>query len=45
MIVDNLPISIRVAERAKIAGLKGFHPIGRVLGHVATVKDRVVHNQ
>src|SRR4030095_2729895 len=45
VVVDNLPVSIRVSEGTKIARLKGFDSIGCILGHVPTVEDRIVHHQ
>ena len=45
VVIDNLSISVRVSEGAKIARLKGFDSIGCVLGYVATIEDRIVHHQ
>jgi hypothetical protein len=45
MVIDDLAIAVRVTQRSEIAGLKGLHAVGCVLGYVAAVKDRVIHYQ
>src|SRR4029078_10670831 len=45
MVVDDFAVPVGVTEGPEIAGLKCFHPIGSIFGHIPTVEDRVVHYQ
>ena len=44
MLVNDLTIRIRIAQRAEVTALEGLHPVGCGFRHVSSAIDGIVHD-